>query len=106
MAEPLIELLKVLVTCAAAMATASVIIYTWVWSKTNPKNWTVTGITALLWSFMIMSWTMRYIMTVREEPISDSITMVVLVVTANILAGYTLFLYGTWNSGPLRKVRR
>jgi len=99
-----IEVLRVLVTSVAALATISAIIYTWAWFKTPIKTWTLTGLTALLWSFMLITWSMRYILAVREAP-PNSIASIEIFFGSMVLVGYLMFLFGTYNSGPMCKKR-
>jgi len=100
MADTTIEMLRILVTSVAALATLSAVIYTWVWFKTKPKTWTLTGLTALLWSFMLITWSMRYVLAVREAP-PNNIANIEIFFGSIVLIGYLLFLFGTYNSGPM-----
>ncbi len=95
-----IEVLRVLVTSVAALATVSAVIYTWVWFKTKPKTWTLTGLTALLWSFMLITWSMIYVLAVREA-LPTKIAYIEIFFGSIVLIGYLLFLFGTYNAGPI-----
>ena len=97
-----LELLRILVSATAALATISATVYTWAWFKTKPPTWTLTGLTALLWSFALIIWIMRYVLAV-DVPTDVSIMQIETFFSALVIVGYIMFLFGTYNSGPICK---
>lgn len=95
------EMAIILTIVASVQAWLAAGIYSWICCRTKPLTWPLVGLTGLLYAFAVTT-LVRVYMHVHDFCETSRVHWYGLISMPFLIIGYTLFLIGTFRTGPVK----